>query len=368
MQAIKIHATDTLFFRDTRPFNRGEQTEASGIFPPYPSTIYGSLYGRYFAENPELFTQVNLSKSPELAVTNCCIGIDNTPCTPLPLDLLEQEDQLSFLVPEQAPHANINLSHILTAANKDVNKKTDGTPYFSFQALADYLTGNNPSYDSKYDLTEYFTRELKPGIRVDANSGTVDPLQGELYYLDFYRPEAYKKIDYEEINTNTMHFHVEFEGIPLKEQGNLKLGGEGKTAIYEAANNIQEPTFPLDDSDTYFKMYIATPALFQNGWLPEWVDPEKLEGTVYGVKLKLVTAATGKPQLIGGFDMVKKEPKPLKKAVPAGSIYIFKVEGGNPSELSAIHAKCISDERYQEGFGKTYLGKLSNEQLKALKQ
>ena len=40
---IKLEPIDTLFFRDGKPFSMGEQSSAHGIFPPYPSTLFGAI-------------------------------------------------------------------------------------------------------------------------------------------------------------------------------------------------------------------------------------------------------------------------------------------------------------------------------------
>lgn len=43
-----MEAFDTLFFRDGKPFSMGDDVWANGVFPPYPSTLYGALRASYF--------------------------------------------------------------------------------------------------------------------------------------------------------------------------------------------------------------------------------------------------------------------------------------------------------------------------------
>ena len=51
-----LQANDTFFFRDGRPFTKGDQSEGYSIFPPLPSTILGALRTAYIAEYGDLPT------------------------------------------------------------------------------------------------------------------------------------------------------------------------------------------------------------------------------------------------------------------------------------------------------------------------
>ena len=137
----------------------------------------------------------------------------------------------------------------------------------------------------------------------------------------------------------------------------IKLGGEGKfVSVQNLAKSIEIP-FPKIDNN--FLLYISTPTIFKKGWLPDWIDKDSLKGKIPNTDLtvKLLTASIGKPDLIGGFDMAKRKPKPMYKAVPSGSVYFFEILEGNSSELEKIHQKSISDIYPEQGFGICYVGK-----------
>ena len=151
----------------------------------------------------------------------------------------------------------------------------------------------------------------------------------------------------------------EIDSMP--EKGLFTLGGEGKTVRFEKINNnpledLENMNFELKDG--IFKLYLATPAIFENGWLPRWINAETLEGEKDGIKLKLIACAIGKYLRIGGWDMAKNEPKPMYKAVPAGSVYYFKVLNGASSNdvKNIFHFKNISDINPEEGFGLSCVG------------
>jgi CRISPR-associated protein Cmr3 len=139
------------------------------------------------------------------------------------------------------------------------------------------------------------------------------------------------------------------------------MGGESKAAYYEA---IGEEVNRMDDEivrrvkDTRrFKLYLATPSLFERGWLPRFVDENSLKGEKGSLKFKLVAAAVGRYQPIGGWDLAKNQPKPICRFVPAGSVYFFELLDGNPEEIfEKFNWQAISDRDAEVGFGLTLVG------------
>ncbi|MCS6815843.1 MAG: hypothetical protein NZ746_00535, partial [Blastocatellia bacterium] len=112
-----------------------------------------------------------------------------------------------------------------------------------------------------------------------------------------------------------------------------------------------------------FKLVLVTPALFEHGWRPRWIDERTLEGSCGNVRVKLIAAALGKPLGIGGFDLVKQHPKPVHRFVPAGSSYFFKLlEGNADGVIGTFHEKSVSEiletfpETARQGFGHSVIG------------
>ena len=108
----------------------------------------------------------------------------------------------------------------------------------------------------------------------------------------------------------------------------------------------------------FVKIYLATPAIFKNGSLPEFIS----KGSYEGIEFELLNMAIGKPIFIGGFDMKKRQPKPMKKAVPAGSVYYLR--SNKAQELaSKLHSKSISEINPEQGFGICYCGTFNMNEL-----
>jgi CRISPR-associated protein Cmr3 len=157
-------------------------------------------------------------------------------------------------------------------------------------------------------------------------------------------------------------FLIKIEGLnDIPKSGILQVGGEGKTAVYEELNinpveNLDSIEFELKNN--MFKIYLATPSIFNKGWIPDWIDENNLQGEKDGIKLKLIACVIGKYLRIGGWDMANNCPKQMRKAVPSGSVYYFKVLNNVDSEKikEVFHLKNISEINSEEGFGLSLIG------------
>jgi len=163
-----------------------------------------------------------------------------------------------------------------------------------------------------------------------------------------------------------MSFIVDVNNLNIREKGILKLGGKGVLSEYrEIQTKILQEIMNIKVGKR-FRLYIATPAIFRKGWLPSWIDENSLEGTIHTsngrIQLKLLTASIGRYKSIGGFDMAKKTPKEMYRAVPAGSVYYFEIiEGTQEQIVSLFNFKKISEERANEGFGFSLVGRVGND-------
>ncbi len=367
---IKISPNDTLFFRSGRPFSMGSETWADSIFPPYPSTIYGALrtfliFERGSLEDFKFKNDKYNDKYKDIGKPNTkgnmnIIGpiIYNSKYDlsffPVPFDLVLKKEinkqknmlkQLKKVCKPKILYTDYPLEDILIYQEREQVESAEG--YIDSINFKEYLQGQSGEYKLS-ELFEFYIPEPKIGIARD--DITLSSREGYLYRTKMIR----LKKDYcllVKIN--------EIDSMP--EKGLFTLGGEGKTVRFEKINNnpledLENMNFELKDG--IFKLYLATPAIFENGWLPRWINAETLEGEKDGIKLKLIACAIGKYLRIGGWDMAKNEPKPMYKAVPAGSVYYFKVLNGASSNdvKNIFHFKNISDINPEEGFGLSCVG------------
>jgi CRISPR-associated protein Cmr3 len=100
---------------------------------------------------------------------------------------------------------------------------------------------------------------------------------------------------------------------------------------------------------------LATPAIFRGGWKPGWLNA-RLEGTPPGSKvtLKLVGVSNGRWQAVSGWSLAPPPgPKPIRRMVPAGSVYFFERIEGQSATLADCWLQSVCDEGQEkrDGFG-----------------
>ncbi len=363
---IKIDPLDTLFFRDGKPFSMGEDTWADSIFPPPPSVIYGALRSAYFSNHIDELEKATKDDDPTkgLKIKGIYYDIGNDIYLPLPYDCVKEKDdknkQVKVIILSMRKDESLNSCPTEYLLSDKDGRKVENVPngFIGKSAFEKYLAQSVSEKFSIQKIGDYVLPEPKIGIGIDKKTGTSE--EGKLYRVDMRRLSNEKN--------DKVSIIVDFEGFELPERGMMKLGGEGKAASYKPYTDnikIDLPQFNKDEKE--FKLVLTTPAIFKNGWLPGWINKKTLAGGYKGLKLKLLTAAVGKPINIGGFDMKKRMPKCMYRAVPQGSVYYFKlVEGDMEKAVSLFHQKTISEfyhEREQEfgidskqGFGIAYVG------------
>lgn len=366
-----IEPNDILMFRDGKPFSGGDDHFARGSFPPPPSTVYGALRSHILSTAwPEFNTFADKNgiipehikkeigtpaKNGSLTIRQFFIakknGNDIEKFFPMPRDIAKDKGRENGGVYILKPHNKLQdavmtdlpsvLQH-LWHPTEDALEAAAG--FLSSSEMAKYLIGDTPKAT---EVDAIFRTEERTGIGKGRTTRTVET--GRLYSVEYFRL------------SEGCGFAVEVDNTKLlPESGMLRLGGDNRSARYStvswndiAVNSIKEKILETKR----FKLVFTTPAIFNQGWLPEGIDDKTMQGSINGIAVRLISACIGKPIGIGGFNLVKKMPKPMKKAVPAGSVYYFELKDGNVDALLGnLWLKSISDEKSQEGFGITLIG------------
>jgi CRISPR-associated protein Cmr3 len=359
---VFIEASDVWLFRDGRPFRAGEDHWAHSLFPPTPLTMQGvarskvlldsgvsvEAYRRQASEAQTLIEQIGWGGNDfgRLSLRGPYIAHrtekDGAKCLmryyPLPADVVRLESgEAAILAPlgDDVPFtanwpSDAPCLHPLWCVTREALKGPDGR-WLDETAMQDYLAGDLPQ---RFTIDEeLFVREPRPGIRRERDTGTTE--QGYLYEVGFIRPKP------------GVGLEVAVGGIPTwqPEKGVLGIGGEARAGYYELWSE-RKPTFPVYLKER-FKIYFATPALFEQGWRPDDWNRFFIGGTV-----RLIAAAVGRLQPIGGWDVVRRKPKPIRAAIPAGSVYYFEAEG-----VVTYDGRPVSDYDGRIGFGQILAGR-----------
>lgn len=385
---IFIEPSDVWLFRDGRPFDAGSDHRANSLFPPAPTTVQGairteilSLYGvdpgdyvRGECDQQDLIAQIGAPpgtadgdggtmrlQGPFLARRESGGVMPYFPC---PADLLQIEKperkQLVKLSPQTSPPFAANwpddgLRPLSFAADTVGDETPAGIQaWISATALGRYLAGRiserncpagaeSETAQAIEDAEEFahlhllrpgalFTVEPRLGIGVDGDDKR--PEDGLLYQVSTVRPR------------DDVGLLVQISGIDeaqWPQRGMLRLGGEMRAAQYEV---LSQPADWPQRADGGRKLYFATPTCFDGGWRPDSWTP------FFGSEPALTAATVHRHQLVGGWDMARRRPKPMLRYVPAGAVYYF--ETPIQSELDTI---CDDEAAGRIGFGAYFIGR-----------
>ncbi len=385
MKHLKLSAQDTLFFRDGKPFTMGEDDFGASLFPPAPSVSYGLLRSLWFAEDMGRFRHANSDQDGSMGLDLSYMHllteqvdrestlVSSEVLLPVPVDISMERSGQTFSGAQETEVStgysflkevdfvgSYPAHYILSSPLVGKLREMSGS-YAPASLITNYLKGTLELDELKpaiVDLQDVLTKETKIGLGRAGNTRTAQ--EGRLYAIEMERPEKIGKD-----TTQKLSFLLGYEGLDLHQLPAMcRMGGEGKTVRASEANAPFMSHLPAPDvkGAKFLKMYLATPGIFSRGWRPEL--PEDVD---------IIAASLAKPAVIGGFDMVKREPKPMLKAVPAGSVYFLHGEADILRKLAdRFHGRSICKpvntiDYSKQGFGQVFFAHCHPSQLQNLK-
>lgn len=340
MSYMLIKPTDTLFFRGGKPFTAGVDSWSDSSFLPNPSVIWGAMFSVLYNENKinktkdkDGKTNVSDKERRRLEIKNIYLYNEKqtTVLIPAPLDIFVDSDNNKYISKYKDVEFLSNYPlKVVSEIDTDEEVKPLENHFIEINSLYEhYIHGFNKNL-ILYNFDEVFVQDYKVGITIDKTTKTAEG--SKLYRIDLtqFHEEWSFLIEYE--------LDKEDKKISFEPSGLLKLGGEGKTASFavidepiglQSANVTKGKMEERLKAKNYFKVLFKTPTFFKCGWKPEQ------EG--------LVCVNVGKYLSIGGWDMETNNHKPMKRYIPAGSVYVFK-------KSDKAEMKLEDDETYK-GFG-----------------
>ena len=148
-------------------------------------------------------------------------------------------------------------------------------------------------------------------------------------------------------------FEPQMEKLPLVHP----LGGERRLVWIENSKDDlwacpQEFAAKLPGASR-IRMVLATPGIFKYGWLPEWLHEGHLPGSESKVKLRGAIVDRWKPVSGWSLERGRTGPKPVKRLVPAGSVYFLETTDASPFPVEDLWLQSVCDDEKDqlEGFG-----------------
>jgi CRISPR-associated protein Cmr3 len=355
-RSYQLIPEDVLFFRDGKPATMGEDHYLRSIFPPYPSTLYGMARTQRMLDAGCDLSRVSESwwkALPEplraeigewcshgsLTLRGPWLVSDDAILLPAPHDLLvivEAADgsrkvtEVLRLLREAARDGQ-PWSHGMAAMTPYIHRdgrwsdwNDSGDPkepepasgwFLTIGGIERWMNGGVPLPEDFVDSAILWSVEMRTGVGLQKERRMSK--DSMLYTFGFIRLERGVSIGFE------------LTGGTIQSSRHVRVGGEGKLALLNdgpsltgALGNLAQST----EGDAVIAL--LTPGIFAKGSSP---------GT--NVSAAVVSEAVR----VGGWDLARREPKPLFRAAPAGSVYY--VDGQPIEQLQSF------SEQANEGFG-----------------
>lgn len=374
MPEYLIHPKAPLLFRNAKPFASGEGGAETLPFPS-PATISGAMRTAwaeqqnkgeglaYTKDNAELLRgkqvlgPLLVSEKP-----GCTQLLLPTPRDSLCLDTDQGEKRIYRIAPEKLqegegcdlPDHSLLPLHLQADDN---NKPARDAPCFWYlDRLVDWLA------DDQYNAISAQGQGIGPlpieyrtHVYVEGATGTAkDAHLFETAGLDFF----HRRKEEDGWNSEQFSLLASFQdGCEIKNDYRT-VGGEARLGYIEKADDGLWPPCPEQLTAALSKskgcrLYLATPAIFTNGWLPGFVDPKTMEGDWRELRFKLRAAAVPRWESGTSWDMLHKGKgmRTAQRMAPAGSVYWFEMLQGTAVQLCELWLGSISDCRAKDGFG-----------------
>lgn len=297
-----------------------------------------------------------------------------------------QKEMVRLTPSSRAVATDLGYQHLPTAPEGYENVSVPEHSFLPADDFYRYLLGETPQPGTLLDLRPGsasqhtpVVEETRVGIGRKSRTHTVE--EGMLYVTRHVRLDdryvlAERVANFPDILLDTKAAEPQ-KGIPLNLPPVVRLGGESRLSYLEIHPSHEGSRPPdglpegamsqiadtLDSQRTQqgvlrFRLVVLQPARFKEGWIPDGIDPRDWSGTLCGIPVRLVSACLGKPVVLGGWDMARRQPKPTAAYVPAGSVYFL--ESTDPGCKGRQVVEALHDHKIglqtKAGFGHVMVG------------
>jgi CRISPR-associated protein Cmr3 len=386
-----IEPHDSLIFRDGRPFGPNPGARATTLPFPFPSTTTGGVRTRAGLENG-VFKPENSSRVKDIGVRG-----------PLLVQLSQQEHMhniVHWMVPapgdallfEHQETEHIDIKQLVPVLPQD-NAQTDFTQkntenlcfvgleepdsrkpakdaprYWYWGSFESWLL--NPATVSQQTTQVHVLGQngpqLERRLHVSINPETGTALDGALFETSGLEFTHGKQVSQAERLALAVEVDEDGQGNKI-EPGLAHLGGERRVVSWRKSDRHFPACLPeVEDAVAgtgACRLFLLTPAYFTKGYLPT-----QLRQPRDGVTPELRAIAIQRPQIVSGWDLDKREPKPTRRLAPAGTVLFLHLKGEKGAIrtwVKRIWMQCVSDEPQdcRDGFGLAALGTWSGKAI-----
>lgn len=316
-QWVALMPLDTVAIRDGRPFTAGSDSYARAA-RPMPTTIAGALVDALGLDTR------NVGKDEEVAGPfPVKVGPQPRLLLPAPADLWPTPEGDKLRRGKVTALNGVQWDLPLEAAVAPPDGHGEPiTGWLMADTVADYLEGTTVLAGGTVDDGVFGASETHVGLWRRPDRTAQD---GYLYATEHIRMRDESHWGY----AARLRQHAPVTVT----QPVIRFGGEARSAEVRLIEGLVLPAAPDDFPGGRLCLYLATPALLPDGWLPD-----------LGAEVQVVTAATRGPLPQTGRSGGRLRTARL--AVGAGSIYLLQA----PSEMAAreladeLHGNCLPNQ------------------------
>lgn len=362
-----IAPLDVLFLRGNQLFG-APGSYGESLMPPWPSVAAGAIRSRILADagidlaafgkgqqpHPELGTPTKPG-SFVLQAFHVARQQDNKQVEMLlapPADLALHDEGNSVraqrLTPTALPKLDTSgpLPLLPVLAQKDRSKAASGW-WLRQDGWQKYLNGHTPDGSDFVKTSDLWSMDERVGVGL--SEGTRSAEDGKLFTS---RAVALKK---------DVGFVATVAGAQLPDGGLLRLGGDGRAASIGPADMAwPQPDVERIAREGRCRIVLTSPGLFTQGWLPNGFTAAdgSYRFDLHGVQGRLVAASVARSEVVSGWDLAQRQPKPAQRIAPTGSVYWLDGLHASPDALRKLAAAglwsepCEDVHRRAEGFNR----------------
>ncbi|MCV6588558.1 MAG: hypothetical protein OIF57_05965 [Marinobacterium sp.] len=401
-QRWRFSCVDSWFFREARSHDAVGVTQLATMFPPPQATVLGAArhliatamgvdwqrFGR--GEQPDI--QQVIGRSEDLGSLNvidyrlvhCPADGHEHRLYPVPAALLaetaasEPGTVLQRLQIGPPVRSDLGYCCLPMLSGTEGKARTLENYWITETGLQQWLQGEIPASDSLISLEQHTSNEGMPLLSYEARLGIARTnhsrtvTKGLLYQTTHVRLADELKL---ELVLSGVPAGLELAGA---QSHSVRLGGEGRPAAVEISEAKTPSPLTLDIATTaaenrWLIIMLASAGDFATGdgegadWCLPGFTAVMLDSGLHcyqgelpelpGVQLRIHSAALGRAERQGGWDLALRQPKAVRSLVPAGSCYYCEVLDGSASEvIAAINQGTGTGKQQSQGRGQLLAG------------
>lgn len=376
-----IEALSPLVFRSGKPF--GAQSDTEDIVFPLPSSAAGVLRTTWARQQDDFVGKFDSSVLQQIPLKACFLAQQDDAGSlklfvPKPIDCLyllsdgeNPTNELVRLIPKAMPQnsgcdlPNDGLLPVQMVRERK-GKPQSGRSFWLLSDYLDWLDGKELDFETiERNGISLPAPEVRTHVAID--SQTQAGRDSLLFQTAAYDLASAKKLHHQGWENTRLGFVLSTPQVLKKDW--VRFGGEGRLSCIQSVGLSDEQVFRLPEvQGNKIKLTLLTPAIFEQGWLPKWLNLSNLTGILphTNIRVRLCAAAVERWLPVSGWDLATNRPKAMRKAVAAGSVYWFELLDNVPDlndELKKISYQSVCDDAQdqRDGFGITVVSQWTDE-------